>query len=49
MHLLPFIVASSLVIHITQNMPLSFSLFFLFWFESKSKKETQEKERNEEK
>jgi hypothetical protein len=28
LHLLPFLVASSLVIHITQGMPFSFSLSF---------------------
>jgi len=48
--LLPFLVASSLVIHITQGMPLSFSLpFFSFGLKvetkgkSKKKKEKRKK------
>jgi hypothetical protein len=45
LRLLPLLVASSLVMHITRSMPLSFSLsFFLFWFVRKEKNEKERKE-----
>jgi hypothetical protein len=44
--LLPFLIASSLVIHIMQGMPLSFSLsFFLFWFKSKANRKSKKKKK----
>jgi hypothetical protein len=42
--LMPFLVASSLIIHIMQGMYLSFSLsFFNLWFQSRGEKESKKK------
>jgi uncharacterized membrane protein len=48
LRLLPLLVASSLVMHITLGMPLLFSLSFFFWV-CETKKKRKKKKKKEKK